>query len=482
MNNNFGKCFAKKGVNDLWTVRPDIACLLFNPEDGYMLTKGSGRHVDFCCPNCGTVSNHILANVTRRGFSCSVCSDGLSYPNKFMASMLEQLNVDYQPEYIIDGKNYKYDFYLDKYNVIIEMHGRQHYEGWSDPNRPTLDKIQVNDIDKMNFAIKLIADLQDWCDTDVQALIANIDPSTPETAIASLAEINAQVGFVGNAYEVAVQCIRSCHWVPFSGTIIGGSSSGIYLGNYDTHLSGYKISASPITGNVAVSIPWHFSDWRRTYSENLYMYLPFVGQVSLNVDDLVNQSSISVKYSITASDGQVCYEVKSGDHIIGTYGGNCSMSIPIGINQKSSLGDITTTLFQGMEKTVASGVHTAELAGKANVLGAAGAGAQTAFNAVEMMYSTANVAMSTNLSTVGGIGGGAGAGLDMSVAVISVAHDTVIEPTVMTATMGQPTMKPVQLGSLHGYCQCANAHVAAPAELQELNEIDTYLNSGFYIE
>ena len=90
--------------------------------------------------------------------------------------------------------------------------------------------------------------------------------------------------------------------------------------------------------------------------------------------------------------------------------------------------------------------------------------------------------MSTNLSTVGGIGGGAGAGLDMSVAVISVAHDTVIEPTVMTATMGQPTMKPVQLGSLHGYCQCANAHVAAPAELQELNEIDTYLNSGFYIE
>lgn len=328
----------------------------------------------------------------------------------------------------------------------------------------------------------LIADLQDWCDTDVQALIDNIDPSSPETAIASLAEINAQVGLVGNAYEVAVQCIRSCHWVPFSGTIIGGSSSEIYLGNYDTHLSGYKISASPITGNVAVSIPWHFTDWRRTYSESLYLYLPFVGQVFLNVDDIVNQSSISVKYSITASDGQVCYEVKAGSHIIGTYGGNCSMSIPIGINQKSSLGDISTTLFQGMEKTVASGVHTAELAGKANVIGAVGAGAQTAFNAVEAMYNTANVAMSTNLSTVGGIGGGAGAGLDMSVAVISVAHDTVIEPAVMTATMGQPTMKPVQLSSLHGYCQCANAHVAAPAELQELNEIDAYLNSGFYIE
>jgi hypothetical protein len=327
----------------------------------------------------------------------------------------------------------------------------------------------------------IIADLQDWCDTDVQALIANIDPSSPETAIASLAEINAQVGLVGNSYEVAVQCIRSCHWVPFSRTLIDGASGTIYLGEYNTHQTGNKV-INRVVGNVGISLPWHFSDWRRAYSEKMYLYLPFVGCTSLNVDELINLRSIDIKYSISAGDGQVCYEVKAGDHIIGTYGGNCKMEVPIGINQASSLGDIATTLMQGAEKVVSSGVHTAELAGKANVIGAAGAGAQTAFESVSMMYNTANVALSTNLTTIGGIGGGAGAGLDLSAAVISVANDTVIEPTVMTATMGQPTMKPVKLGSLHGYCQCANAHVAAPAELQELNEIDAYLNSGFYIE
>lgn len=328
----------------------------------------------------------------------------------------------------------------------------------------------------------LIADLQTWCDTDVQALIANIDPSSPETAIASLAEINAQVGVVGNAYTVAVQCIRSCHWVPFNPTLIGGSSATIYLGEYNTGLSGTKISTRYFTGNVGVSIPWHFSDWRRTYSENLYLYLPFVGMTSLNTDDLVNQSSISIKYSASPTDGQVCYEVKAGDQIIGTYGGNCKMEMPIGINQAASLGDIATTLFQGTEKVVSSGVKTAELSGQLNAVGAVGAGVQTGFAAVETMYQTANVAMSTNLTTIGGIGGGAGAGLDMSVACISVAHDTVVEPSAMVATMGQPTMKAVTLSSLSGYCQCANAHVAAPAELQELNEIDAFLNSGFYIE
>lgn len=153
MNKNFGKCFAKRGINDLWTVRPDVAHLLLNPEDGYILTKSSGRHVDFCCPNCGAVSNHILANVTRRGFSCTVCSDGISYPNKFMASMLEQLEVNYKPEYIIGGEDYRYDFYLEEYGLIIEMHGRQHYEGWGDPCRQTLEEIQKNDEDKRMFAL-----------------------------------------------------------------------------------------------------------------------------------------------------------------------------------------------------------------------------------------------------------------------------------------------------------------------------------------
>jgi len=327
----------------------------------------------------------------------------------------------------------------------------------------------------------IIADLQDWCDTDVDALIEQIDPTSPETAIASLAEINAQVGLVGNAYEVAVQCIRSCHWVPFSRTLIDGADGTIYLGEYNTHQTGNKI-INRVTGNVAISLPWHFSDWRRAYSEKMYLYLPFVGCTSLNVDELINLTSIDIKYSISPGDGQVCYEVKTGDHIIGTFGGNCKMEVPIGINQASSYGDIVTTLLQGAEKTVASGVKTAELAGQLNAFGSVASTAQTGFNAFNMVYNTMDVALSTNLSTIGGIGGGAGAGLDLTAAVISVANDTVIEPAVMTATMGQPTMKPVQLGSLHGYCQCANAHVAAPAELQELNEIDMYLNSGFYIE
>ena len=57
-----------------------------------------------------------------------------------------------------------------------------------------------------------------------------------------------------------------------------------------------------------------------------------------------------------------------------------------------------------------------------------------------------------------------------------------VNPNDMKDTMGLPTMKPMSLSTLTGYCQCANAHVEADLPAPILNEIDAYLNSGFFIE
>ena len=85
------------GQNDLWTVYPEIAQLLLDKDIGYHISPYSGKKIKFKCPNCGNISEHIVSNVVNRGFSCPVCSDGISYPNKFAASMLTQLNVEYYP-------------------------------------------------------------------------------------------------------------------------------------------------------------------------------------------------------------------------------------------------------------------------------------------------------------------------------------------------------------------------------------------------
>lgn len=114
------------GVDDLWTTRPDVASLLKNPERGYLYRENSKQEEIFQCPICGTSKTYIIAAISACGFSCPNCSDGITYPNKFMAGLLKQMNIDfvaeYKPEWI---KPYRYDFFfnINGKEVIVEMDG-----------------------------------------------------------------------------------------------------------------------------------------------------------------------------------------------------------------------------------------------------------------------------------------------------------------------------------------------------------------------
>ena len=144
-----------KGFNDLWTVRPDIAKLLKNHEDGYKYTKASHTKVDFVCPDCGKVSNLKIIDIYNRGFSCSRCSDGVSYPNKFARSFLDQLPIqnhicEYHPNW---AKQYFYDNYFE-YNderYILEMDGGFHYRDVPSYNQFSND-VQIIDKIKTELA------------------------------------------------------------------------------------------------------------------------------------------------------------------------------------------------------------------------------------------------------------------------------------------------------------------------------------------
>ena len=129
-----------------------------------------------------------------------------------------------------------------------------------------------------------------------------------------------------------------------------------------------------------------------------------------------------------------------------------------------------------------SGIQkTASVAAEAglNVATATASGVATA---VTSGYEIVNTAYSTHPTCIGGIGGGAGFGLDKNITCFTVAHPTIIQPSEMTSTMGVPTMKPLRLSSCSGYCQCVNAHIALPAHSDEIDAVASFLNSGFYIE
>lgn len=118
-----------KGKNDLWTTHPEIAKLLLNKDDGYTLSKESHKKADFKCPNCGIViRNKIVRSVGQYGLKCPNCSDGISYPEKFVSCLLDFLKVSYVRDTAVPWSGDKrYDFYIEDMSLIIETHGAQHY-------------------------------------------------------------------------------------------------------------------------------------------------------------------------------------------------------------------------------------------------------------------------------------------------------------------------------------------------------------------
>lgn len=118
------------GYNDFNHVYPDLVKYLANKEDGLKVTKASHKQLLCRCPDCGYEKYVDAWNLSQQGFGCPNCGDGVSYPNKFIRAMLDQLNVDFEPEYHEKWcKSYFYDCYfeLNDNKYVIEMDGNFHY-------------------------------------------------------------------------------------------------------------------------------------------------------------------------------------------------------------------------------------------------------------------------------------------------------------------------------------------------------------------
>ena len=116
-----------KGYNDLWTTNPEMAKMLCNPNVGYEISRGSNQEVEWICPDCGTHKFSSPKQVYDYGLACFKCSSSISYPNRFIVSLLLQLGIhtfkrEWSPEWV--GRC-KYDVYLIYNNIeyIIEMDG-----------------------------------------------------------------------------------------------------------------------------------------------------------------------------------------------------------------------------------------------------------------------------------------------------------------------------------------------------------------------
>lgn len=142
------------GVNDMWSTHPYVAQWLGDPNDGYIYRINTLKELDFVCPNCHKHRN-IRPNGLKNGFVCCYCSNGIKYPNKFMANVLKSCNVAFRTEFHFKDSNYKYDFYFNynNRNYLIEMDGGYGHGNVDTPNA-TMDEQILIDKAKDELAYK----------------------------------------------------------------------------------------------------------------------------------------------------------------------------------------------------------------------------------------------------------------------------------------------------------------------------------------
>ena len=135
--------------------RPDLVKFFKNPKDAEGITVMSDKKVKLKCPDCGHEKEMTAGKLTERRFACTKCGDGISIPEKFTGNVLEQLNLDFKREKTFEwSKKYRYDFYLEKENVIVETHGGQHYENKHSFIKISLKERQAIDKEKKELALK----------------------------------------------------------------------------------------------------------------------------------------------------------------------------------------------------------------------------------------------------------------------------------------------------------------------------------------
>lgn len=274
------------------------------------------------------------------------------------------------------------------------------------------------------------------------------------------------------------ESVISCIWLPVSAaTVPGGTFEEIVVGIDGINVNAYRITGNPVGSDVVtITIPGTYTDFRKGAPYTIgKLLLPCYGMMEFNPIDFTG-GTMNVAVYVDFATGDTVYHLKdSGGKFISTVTTNIGVNCPIGKVQQNS-GSIVSGAVSligaaagGIGAATAKGLSSAARAGIA-----VGASAE-AINGLA-------TALSPTPSLIGGTGGRANATSNTDI-VCTVIERVTQDPDDIRTTHGWPWMKTGTISATGGgYVQCSNASVPISGMEAERDEINNFLNSGFYYE
>ena len=278
----------------------------------------------------------------------------------------------------------------------------------------------------------------------------------------------------------------SCIWLPIDITDIpGDSDEHVYIGREDMMTYGKKISNrvimfSATSTNITFPTGAGGDGALMKYIDKApyvtaQMYLPFIGWVPLSDDLLAAKKSISLLGWVDILTGDIVYSLSMLGSRVASFNGTCATKMPVAGASYDGVGAVTSaiTAIGGAAAVVAT---VATGGGLAPLAAAAATAVGAAANSVAKSCTVHTMINGSNSSALA-----ARMGLSPVVAVI---RQKPIESNLLAyqAEQGMPYFKTATLSSLSGYIKCANASIEIPGDGAEQDAVNSYLNSGFYLE
>ena len=253
------------------------------------------------------------------------------------------------------------------------------------------------------------------------------------------------------------QYIVGCYSSPIGASVYANNTSNetVFLGGHETDLkldrinNGQVIVESNLTLRKPASL---YSDFRKTdptFSQYT-IYIPTIGTFPLSAD--IMDSTLTMDISADLISGDLFFKLKANGHPVATYNSSCYSSMSIG-TLNSANGVVAGTMQAGVSLLTANPVGLIQ-------------GAQSAF--------------SPTPSVIGSQGGTGCVSLANEIVISCLQKRSAEFPTMV---YGRPCCRNMALSQLSGhYIKCANSSIDIAGTESDKNAVNSYLDSGFYLE